>query len=242
MEIAVLNYSAKVSDADAGWMVRACNTQMIKHLAPLYGREPWTMTLYSDLSDLPVNSCYPMIIMDTPDISGALGYHTDDIGFIYSRIFVNPVLDNGGGILTGDVTVSSVLSHEACEMFADPDTTLWAKGTPIKQGDQYAYEICDPVQGDAYTISVGAFWGKRDVQVSNFVTPDWFKLNPIIKSTQYDYLNKVSSPFTMSPGGYMVVRNSQGTEQNVFGEILPPAWRMETKKHNMARTARRGVK
>lgn len=238
MEIAVLNYSSKVSDADVGWMVRACNTQIIKQLAPAYEREPWPVTLYNDISVLPIGSCYPIAIMDDSDYPGALGYHTDELGFIYGRVFTSPVLNNGGGVLTSSyVSVAGVLSHEVCELFCDSEINLWAKGPAIIGGDQYAVEVCDPVEADEFSISVGAIWGKRLVNVSNFVTPEWFKIKG---QGLYDYLGKLKAPFSMTDGGYMVVRNSQGVETSVFGHVLPPAWRKKTKQSKLSRTFKRG--
>lgn len=239
MEIALLNYSSKVTDSDAAWMARACNAQIIKQLAPAYEREPWPVTLYDDISRLPIGSCYPIVILDTSDYPGALGYHDDDVGFIYGRVFVNPVIENGGGgILSGNVSVSGVLSHEVCELFCDSEINLWAKGPMTTNGDQYAVEVCDPVEADEFSISVGSIWGKKLVNVSNFVTPAWFKLKG---SGLYDYLGKLHAPFTMTPGGYMVIKDIQGKETSVFGAVKPPAWRVNTKQSKLSRTFKRGV-
>jgi hypothetical protein len=55
----------------------------------------------------------------------------------------------------------------------------------------YALEVADPVEASSYTID--------GIEVSNFVTPNWFRLGA---PGPYDYLNKLSAPTTALDGGY----------------------------------------
>lgn len=100
------------------------------------------------------------------------------------------------------------------------------------KGQAVAYEVCDPVESDSYTVRVDG----AKVTVSNFVTPHWF--DPQAKAgEQLDWLGKLAKPFTMTSGGYMVIMREGKTSQ-VFGDKYP-AWRKATKRADTARTARR---
>ena len=69
--------------------------------------------------------------------------------------------------------------------------------------------------------------------------PAWFD-DEAAPGTQVDYMKTCSGAFQMTPGGYMVVRNAPGTEQQVFAATPPPAWRAT--KPAAARSVRRGAK
>jgi hypothetical protein len=74
------------------------------------------------------------------------------------------------------------------------------------------------------------------VSVSNFVTPSWF--DPQAPGgSQFDKLGKLSAPFSILPGGY-VVYSADGKEQQQFGDEFP-AWRKQMKSGPAARTQRR---
>src|SRR5438445_751400 len=112
--------------------------------------------------------CAGSSLADDAEQAGALGYHAETPdGRPYGRVFVGPVLDHGGGWLEGQLSVSTVVSHECCELFCDPNVNLWADDA---QGRAYAVEACDPVEADSYEVSVEG----RVVAVSNFVHPAWF--------------------------------------------------------------------
>jgi hypothetical protein len=140
-------------------------------------------------------------------------------------VFVSPVLDHGGTALTGGLSVSAVLSHEVCEWFGDRFVNLWADDG---RGTEYAVELCDPVEQDSYEIA--------GVAVSNFVTKRYFdRLCP--KGMQVDYLNKLTAPYSMTKGGYLLVRRAGKIEQKL-GDTYP-AWKRATKEFPAARTAKR---
>lgn len=237
MQIAILNHSTKVSDADAALMTQACAYQLTHHVAPKWAMIPVPVVFYPKGAILPSNA-RPIVILDRADTAGALGYHTEEGGKIWGRIFCNPVLENGGVILYDhanpqNTSVSSVLSHEIVEMFVDPYINSWSDGPSLPQGSEYALEACDPVESDSYVVSVGP----TIVSVSNFICPHWSDAQ--CKATSgYDFLNNLKAPFTMTPGGYMVIRRGPGTEQQVYGETHP-MWRRDMKASHVSRTATR---
>lgn len=232
--IAVINRSSRVSDADCKLMTRACQTQLTKHAAPLLQRKTWKLVFVPAGQEPPADA-FPMIIMDTPDQANALGYHTtDDNGKPWGRVFASPVLDNGGTVLQGSMSVSSVLSHEVLELFADYNVNLWADRY---DGTEVALEICDPVEADSYDIVVS----KKPVSVSNFVLDEWFDAFQNPTGTKFDYMDKVTKPLTMSSGGYIVVRDLRsGKTSAVWGSKEAEQMHMLRKPgHPAARTSKR---
>jgi len=232
--IAVVNTSTAVSDQDAKTMVRAVATQMTRHASPAFGLRPIPVVYLGD-----VNAAQPGMwvvnIMDDSTQADVLGWHTEEQGdLIYGRVFAAPVLDNQGGVLDGGtigVSVASVLSHEVLETFADSHVNLWAD---TGMGFAVAYEVCDPVESDGYTIR-DRFTGEA-VLVSNFVTPAWFDRSAK-KGDQLDWMNRVEAPFEMTSGGYMVTMR-EGRVKAAYGEHFP-AWKRAAKDADTGRSARR---
>jgi len=236
MIIAVINNSRKVSNADAALMTQACSTQMSSHIAPAWGRLAVPVIFYPDPKRVPKQATV-ISIFDSDSDPDILGYHSENKGLPFARVFVNPILDNGGVILYDPqkpLSVSSVLSHEVAELFCDPFVNTWCDGPRLPQGAEYALEVCDPVESDSYVVKVG----QQSVWVSNFVYPAWFDAQGAQQRQQFDFLRKVNGPFRVSAGGYLILRSGSGAENLVFGEKYPQ-WKTETKKHAAARTKRR---
>ena len=227
MLIAILNQSTLVTDADAQTMTQAVATQVRLDAAPLWDRAPAAVVFYTDASAVPATA-HGIALVDTiqNQPQGVLGFHTEDQGGkLWGVVAAKPELDNGAKVLTGDWSVSSVLSHEVLEMFVDPNCNLWADDG---KGSAYSFEACDPVEAPSYTV--------RGVSVSNFVTPSWF--DPLAPATaQFDKLGQLSTPFSILKGGY-VVYESAGKEQQKFGNDFP-GWRKYMKGGPLARTRRR---
>jgi len=244
MQIAIINQSTKVSDADIATMTEACSFQLTNHVAPPWGMTPVPVVFYQKGAILP-GDARPIAIIDQPDTDGALGYHTEDGGKIWGRVFVNPVLTASGVVLCDpaniqNTSVASVLSHEVIEMFIDPFINSWCDGPQLPQGQCYALEACDPVEADSYVVQVQTKAGPVNVAVSNFILPAWFDVQSQQKNG-YDYLNKLTAPFTMTQGGYLELRSAPGAEQQIFGEKYPD-WRKDTKAHSLSRTSQRSTR
>jgi len=227
MLIAILNQSTLVSNADAATMTQAVATQIRLDAAPLWDRSPAAVILYTDPAAIPATA-HGIAIVDTiqNQPQGVLGFHTEDQGGkLWGVVAAKPELDNGGQVLTGDWSVSSVLSHEVLEMFVDPNCNLWADDN---KGSAYSFEVCDPVEAPTYSV--------QGVSVSNFVTPSWF--DPLAAtSAQFDKLGQLTAPFSILEGGY-VVYETAGKAQQKFGDQFPE-WRKEMKTGALARTRRR---
>ena len=168
-------------------MTRAIAKQVKLDAAPIWDKAPAAVVFYSDPSEVP-DGAHGISIVDTIDNvpEGVLGFHTeDDGGKLWGIVAAKPPLDAGAKVLTGDWSVSSVLSHEVLEMFVDPNCNLWANN---EKGRAYSYEVCDPVEAPTYDVD--------GVSVSNFVTPAWFDPLADKKGTQYDKLGLLKKPFS----------------------------------------------
>ncbi len=224
--ITVVNQSTLVSAVDARLMTRACAAQIRRHAAPAWGLLPVPVVYASSAEDAPPGA-WVISILDDPDQADALGWHTEDQGeHVYGRAFARPVLDNGGTVLSGGLSVSSVLSHEVLETLIDPRCNLWADRG---DGTIVALEVADPVEADSYTITVGG----TAVSVSSFALPDWFDPQA---GGPYDWMGRTSQPFEVTAGGY-VVQAHEGHVSAVFGAEYP-SWRRKL-KGDPSRSARR---
>jgi hypothetical protein len=248
MLIAVLNQSTLVSNDDVATMTRAIATQVRLDAAPLWDRSAAAVIYYTQAAAVPPGA-HVITVVDTiqDQPQGVLGFHTEDKGGrLWGVVAVKPELDAHAKVLTGDWSVSSVLSHEVLELFIDPNCNLWATNDA---GRVYSFEVCDPVEAPTYAVG--------GVSVSNFVTPAWFDPLSAIKeehraqldeetrtrhglaveTTRYDRLGLLEAPFTILKGGYAVYA-AEGKEHQVFGDEFPE-WRKQMKTGTMSRTSLR---
>jgi hypothetical protein len=179
IQIAVVNASTVLTDAEAAAMVAAVQTQIIRDWYPLWGST--AHLTFVPLGSKPAPTAWWIALLDTSDEAGALG-----------KVFAKTTMQYGG-------KVSVTLSHEILEMLADPDVNLLV----LKGRRYYAYEVCDAVEADALGYAING------LQVSNFVTPDYFET--FRTSGVFDFLRKLSKPIpAMLPGGYLAyIENNQ---------------------------------
>jgi len=218
--IVIINKSSLVSSIDVQDAAAACALQIARDVAPAWGRVPMTVTLGTTA---PPGS-WPIFVFDHADQAGALGYHdeTPD-GHPYGKVFAVDCQKAG-------VTLSSCLSHEACEAFIDPACNLWAD---TGHHTAIALEVGDPVEDGSYTVTVNG----RLVEVSNFVLPAYF--DPRHAGGKVDHLGHLSAPFSRTGGGYVIVEK-EGKVTQQFGKTYSRA-RRAAKKFPAARTARRAA-
>jgi len=171
-------------------------------LCPAYGFDPGLITI---ASGQPTDTDWVLLLADDQDPSD-LGWH-DDEGTPGGWIGVQEILSFGGFPLIGSgpmaPSVASVIAHEVDEMLCDPLATLWS---PMPDGRDVAFEVCDPCQATAYRID--------DVEVSDFVLPSWF--DPTSAGPWTKCGGK--GPLALSDGGYMAIRNGDGSisQQNAY--------------------------
>ncbi len=235
MLIAVINQSTLVTNDQVNTMCQAIQVQMDLHVLPAWNMKSGTIKFYADASKVP-GYAWVVSMLDNSTQAGAIGYHAEDNDKVDGFIFAGPVLQNKGVVLYDstnpqNVSVASVLSHEVCEMIGDRFAAFWSDGPGVVASDgqtytEYALELCDPVEGDSYAIDLG---GGNLVSVSNFVFPSWFNAEATVpQNLPFDYLGKLSKPFSMTPGGYLIVRQS-GNVQQVFGEKVTEEKKQQVK-------------
>lgn len=201
---------------------KAVDEQLRLHVGPLWRIIPPRVS-YSADGSVPEGST-PLIVTDESEHVNALGYHTEaNDGQPFGVVMAKTVMDNGGTLITGPNSVSSVLSHEVLEIVGDPAVNLWAAAPT---GFEYAVELCDPVEGDSYEL--------LGVHVSNFVLPSWFDAlaRP---DARFDFLDYLRAPYTMTRNGYLIRAKGDKVEL-VFGASFPE-WKKDVKRR--ARAARR---
>lgn len=226
MKIQVSNKSTVVGPDEFLSMVEACAAQDRDDFAPAWGFVPAQIAANLDGEEDP--NAYQMMIVDTSDSPGALGYHDNDAqGKPRGYVFAKTTVDDGG-------KVSVTLSHELMEMRLDPSCTLWSQ-TP--DGNMRALEACDAVEADTYPKTVG----DATVQVSNFLTPAYF--SGVATGAPTDYLDKLNRQIApaRTPGGYDILIDTTGSPSQEFAEHLSSmsAEKASMKLHPAARTGRR---
>jgi hypothetical protein len=223
MLIVVINKSSIISNDEVNLMTQGVAKQAREHAAPAWDIKPPRVEYRGAEVDAEPGA-FKVLIFDDADIAGALGYHSDGPdGLPYGRVFVKVTQKHG-------LSVSSVLSHEVLEIMMDPQANYWADNW--NDGLTYALEVADPVESDYYKVDVDG----QEVEVSNFALPAWFDPLPPAGS-KFDWLGKLSKPFTMTKGGYVIIRD-QSEDRAVFGASYPE-WKKELKLKSPSRTKRR---
>jgi hypothetical protein len=163
-----------------------------------------------------LKGCWALVFLDSADQADALAYHdlTPD-GFPVSSVFVKTIADDKSSL-------TSAVSHELVEMLVDPAINLYATGPDPRL--VYAYESADPVEEESFKID--------GFDMTDFVYPSYFEVFRKPRSTQFDYMKKVSRPFQILKGGYQIVfRNGRETE--ITGSKAKTGrLRLEDKRHH----------
>jgi hypothetical protein len=234
--IAVINKSTLVKDADLQTMCQAIQLQLDLHFCPAWNLKGATITFYADEAKVPGHAWLFSMIDNDASVPGALGYHTlNQKGQVQAFIMAEPILSNQGVVLydpanASNYSVSGCLSHEVLEALGDRFCDFWfSNGANL-----YALEVCDPVENDNVVVNVGT----QSVFVSNFIFPSWGNPDATSANLPFDFCKKLTTGFSMDPGGYMVMGTSMSNVKQVFGEQMPE-WRRKQKSSSVSRGSRR---
>jgi len=227
MQLAVINRSTLFDDAAARVVADVCSAQIERHVAPAWRMTPAPVVFCATERDVP-RDADRLTILDDADQAGSIGYHrVDPTGHPYSRVFVRPIYNHAGAPLTGEMSVSASVSHEACEWFVDPWLNFWVDGP----NGEWPLEVCDPTQEVSYVL--------LGVAVSNFVTRRYFDPREPGRrgAERFDHVGHLTKPFSITAGGSTLTRKA-GEMKQIFGERWAP-WRTDTKTFPASRTFRR---
>ena len=215
-------------------IVQAVQTQVERDFCPAWGRHPLPILRVEDNDPVPLGSALVYLVDKIEVVAGAVGFHrADPMGFFSGSVAVESIARLGGTMTSGGNSVSAALSHEVLEVIANPGVNYWVERNP---SELFAMEVCDPVSADSYEVEVGSAGegNKSTVSVSNFVYPDWF--HPFASSgSWYDHMQRLDSPFSCLPGGYVSVKGAGGMERR-FDEKVPVLKRLRIA--NWGRSAR----
>jgi hypothetical protein len=126
MLLAVVNKSKLITHEQVQTAIGACAKQVRLHIAPAWDMLPAPVIFYDDEDKTP-HGADLLVVLSDPGHAHALGFHRETPrGRPYCRAFVKPILDHGGSLLEGQLSVSATLSHEVCEWLVDPYLNLWA--------------------------------------------------------------------------------------------------------------------
>jgi hypothetical protein len=192
--IACINHATVDLGVPLAKLIAALQKCYDQHFLPVWG---YPVRLYVATEAKP--SDWQLVFFDDATQAGVLGYHalTKD-GQPAASVFVKSTL-------AVKQPVSVVACHELLEMAIDPVANLWAQAA---DGTEYAYEVSDAVEEDTFAVD--------GIQMSNFLHPSWFEPFQHPKGTKFDHLGLLKAPFTMTKGGYAVVKQKQQVKQ-VFG-------------------------
>lgn len=238
MEIAILNKTKSVNDAQLTTIAEALSAQLKLHVEPAWGLTGNSVSFYADEKKVPGHAWVLNVIEDDTQVEGALGYHEEVSDKIVAYVMTQPILSNGGKIMDfdpaspGAYTVSGTISHEVIEMLGDRFTNSYCD-----YGDtSFCQELCDSCEeiGYGYKTKNGT-----NVALSDFTFPAYWNPQSTMANAPFNYLNTMTAPFTILAGGYSIERKGgPGTEQQIFGEAMPQ-WRRECKQKSFSRGGRR---
>jgi len=199
LQIAVMNSSTAIADADVQAMLPAFTQQWNNDLGPVWGVDQAKFT-FVPTGQSPAAGSWWVAFLDDSTQAGALAFHDlTDEGLPISKVFVKTILADNASVSVG-------ATHELCEMAVDP----WLNSAyQDPQGVFWAGEVCDPVEDDQYGYQIGG------ILVTDFVTPNWFAhehaQGPI------DFKGHSNEAFQILTGGYAQKFDPQQGWQQITG-------------------------
>ena len=198
-QIAVINESTAIQDADVQNMIPAFGSQWNGDLNNIWGVGQ-AQFKFQPKGVAPAAGTWWVVFLDDSNQANALAYHDlTNEGLPISKVFVKTILADKASVSVG-------ATHEVCEMAVDP----WLNSAyQDVQGTFWAGEVCDPVEDDQYGYEING------ILVTDFVTPSWFghknAKGPI------DLKEHAQNQFEVLTGGYAQKFDPQKGWQQVTG-------------------------
>jgi hypothetical protein len=200
-QIAVINESDAISDAEVQKMLPAFEQQWNRDLRPVWGVDDATFT-FVPRGQSPASGTWWAVFLNDSDQAGALAYHDlTNEGLPISKVFVKTLLGDHASVSVG-------ATHEFCEMAVDP----WLNSAyQDDQGVFWAGEVCDPVEDEQYGYEIDG------VLVTDFITPNWFGHQHAQGAV--DLKGHCRIPFEVLTGGYAQKFDPQSGWTQVTGSL-----------------------
>jgi len=238
MNLVVANVSTKIPHARFRAAVRAIQKQVTNHFKPEWNLgaelEPIALPLGARKAPVQKNADAVIYLCNSSNdpavgVKDAYGYHAaNNKGIPYGFVYLDVCAQSGE-------SWTCTLSHEVLELLGDPDAVLTVCGPSPRSAAKTVYydlEICDPTQGDTYTID--------RVEVSNFVGKHYFGMSG--GSGRTNHLDKRLRPFGVRPGGYLQFELS-GKAHVIYGsQVTDQQKKAKKKMKQVRRNGRRAVR
>ena len=217
--IACFNQAKTPLGVDLDRLVRAMQTFVDKHVAPVWGTPAKLVKTTGFLK-----KAWAVVFLDDADQPGALAYHDlTPEGLPLSKVFVRTTIQNGD-------LVSVSASHELVEMLVDPAINMMTTGPDART--MYAYETADPVEAHSYTVD--------GIPMTNFVYPSYFEVFRKPNSTRFDHLRKVKRPFQILADGYQIIFRGGKWSQTYGSKAKSRAFRREDRRGHRSEERKHG--
>ena len=191
VEVAFINLSTIVNDAEARRVMAALQRQVLRDFAPVWGVD--ARLRFVRRGQRPPPGAWWLAILDDAKHATTLGVHDKtDEGLPLGKVFARTAQQN-------KVPWSIPASHELLEMLVDPEINLSVfVQTSGTHGVLYSYEVCDACQGTRFAYEIDG------VKVSNFVYPTWFQSFRRPGSARFDHRRRLKRPVPhLLSGGYI---------------------------------------
>ena len=219
VDIVIVNASRVLTDADIVARIPSLKKWDDDYLRPAWGldRCVYHFMPHGQLPDPNDRSIWPIFINKHSKDPGALGWHDDQAGLIYGRVFAGDCLRYG-------ISVWVDISHEAGETRVDPTINRFFT---LRDGRLAITEVGDAVESDENAIII------NNERFTDFTLPNYFSFNT---TGQFDYQNKLHAPCpALTPGGYMAIYENGGwTQITAMHMNGPPSYR-SIRYHNSHR-------
>jgi hypothetical protein len=186
---AVVLSGTLAKDRDVAFWVEAARVQMRDHIAPSWGAAAPGVQMETPATFIPAREGCLINIANSDGNPDSGGFH-GAIGEMPYGIVDLEQSANPPGTLT----------HEIPEAWGNPFLDLWVRGP---DGALWAREFNDAIQRHYYDIPVELFGTKRQVSVSNFLLPNYFRLDA---PPPYDWMGVLTAPFSIGEGGYAIIQ------------------------------------
>lgn len=214
----LVSYTDLVAPAELFSLSKALEVNA-RHCAQAWGLPAPTVDVISTEGKLPRWGAALLFVDDSTQHPDALAVHWWNSlrGMPAGRVYC----DRSSGLMTGRYSISEAASHEVVEALVDPRVDQWAD-MPGRPGVQVAVEVGDPVQTHYVIESDGRPW-----RVSNFVTPDWFRLDLVgdedardflAAGGRFDYSGELKHPGEVTGEGYVILREWDGAKWRYWDE------------------------
>jgi hypothetical protein len=184
LQIAVINESTAIADAEVQNMIPAFASQWNGDLTSVWGVGQAQFNFVRK-GTAPAAGTWWVVFLDDTDQANTLAYHDlTNEGLPISKVFVKSLLADKARVSVG-------ATHEVCEMAVDP----WLNSAyQDDKGTFWAGEVCDPVEDGQYGYEINR------ILVTDFVTPSWFGHKNATRPM--DLQMHAKTPFEVLAGGY----------------------------------------